>query len=189
MFESYLPSALKQFEYYESLGRKTIDAVPDEGLFWQPASESNNIAIIVGHLNGNMLSRWTDFLDSDGEKEWRQRDREFEPVLETREAVVAAWEEGWACVRQALTPLGTEDMDRLAYIRNQGHTVIEAINRQLGHYSYHVGQMVFLGKIYHNESWESLSIPKGKSSEFNARKFAEEKKRGHFTDDFLPPSK
>lgn len=185
MSETYFSSAIKQFEYYQMLGHKTLDRVSDEGLFWAPSSESNSLAVLVGHLHGNMMSRWTNFLDSDGEKEWRQRDREFEPVLTSREEVVRHWEEGWKCVFDALRPLGPDDMDRIVYIRNIGHSVVEAVNRQLCHYAYHVGQMVFIGKLALNEEWESLSIPKGGSKAYNARKFSEEKGRGHFTDEFL----
>lgn len=185
MSSGYLPSAIKQFEYYKMLGDKTFAQLTDEQLFWQPNAESNSIAIIVQHLYGNMMSRWTDFLTSDGEKDWRDRDREFMTVITDREAMVMRWEAGWKCLFEAIQPLSERDLERIIYIRNQGHTVMEAINRQLAHYPYHVGQIVFLGKLCCNDQWQSLSIPKGTSQEYNAEKFAREKSMRHFTDEFL----
>lgn len=167
MASNYLDSARKQFLYYKSLGEKTFAQVPDEALFWQYNGESNSIALIVQHLWGNMLSRWTDFLTSDGEKEWRQRDAEFEPVLRSRQAVMEKWDEGWACFLAALNGLTEEDLNRTVYIRSEPHSVVEAINRQLAHYPYHVGQIVFLGKMACDAAWSSLSIPKGGSRAFN----------------------
>ena len=187
MDHGYLESIRKQFRYYKQLGDKAMQQVPADRLFWAANEDSNSIAVIVNHMSGNMLSRWTDFLNSDGEKDWRNRDREFESVIETEAELWARWNEGWDCLFTAIDPLTSEDLGRLAYIRNQGHTVVEAINRQLAHYAYHVGQIVFLGKMLAEDGWESLSIPKGGSKAFNDKKFSEEKKRGHFTDDFLEP--
>lgn len=185
MGTTYLDSAVKQFEYYKLLGDKTIAQVPDEGLFWQYNSESNSIATIVKHLWGNMLSRWTNFLTSDGEKAWRNREAEFENDIQSRQELLRLWEEGWGCLFTALRPLIEADLDRIIYIRNQGHTVLEAIDRQLAHYPYHVGQMVFLGKMICAGQWQSLSIPRGASDSFNAARFGGEKKRAHFTDELL----
>lgn len=185
MKKSYLESTIKQFEYYKMLGDKTMAQIPDEKLFWQYNQESNSIAIIVNHLSGNMLSRWTDFLTSDGEKEWRNRDAEFENENKTKEEVLQKWNDGWNCFLTTLKSLQEDDLSKIIYIRNEGHTVIEAINRQLAHYPYHVGQMVFIGKIISNEKWISLSIPKGNSNSFNAEKFSKQKHRQHFTDEFL----
>lgn len=181
----YLISVTKQFEYYKLLGEKTFAQLNDEQLFWKPNEESNSVATIVKHLWGNMLSRWTDFLTSDGEKEWRDRDGEFENDIHTREELLKKWNEGWSCLFSALSGLSEKDLDKEIYIRNQGHSVMEAINRQLAHYPYHVGQIVFLGKLAVNENWKSLSIPKGASKEFNADKFSQEKKKQHFTDELL----
>ena len=186
MDHGYLQSIRKQFRYYKQLGDKAMQQIPADRLLWAASEDSNSIAVIVNHLSGNMLSRWTDFLNSDGEKDWRNRDREFESVIETEAELWARWNEGWECLFAAIDPLTNEDLGRLAYIRNQGHTVVEAINRQVAHYAYHVGQIVFLGKMLAEDGWESLSIPKGGSQAFNDKKLAEEKKRGHFTDDFLP---
>lgn len=180
---NYLDSVRKQFEYYQHLGEKTFDQVPEEQLFWQYNPESNSIATIVKHLWGNMRSRWTDFLTADGEKEWRQRDAEFENDIRTKEELLQKWSEGWACLYAALDSLMPEDLERIIYIRNQGHTVMEAINRQLAHYPYHVGQIVFLGKMIRNEQWQSLSIPRGGSGSYNADKFSLPKHREHFTDE------
>lgn len=185
MKTDYLNSVTKQFEYYKLLGDKTIAQLPDDKLFWQYNQESNSIAINVKHLHGNMLSRWTDFLTTDGEKESRNRDGEFENDLTTKEEVVKLWEEGWKCFLDTLKSLKEDDLEKIIYIRNQGHTVLEAINRQLAHYPYHVGQIVFIGKMILNEKWQSLSIPRGNSNAFNAEKFSKEKNRTHFTDEFL----
>ena len=181
----YLNSVTKQFEYYKLLSDKTIAQLPDDKLTWQFNPESNSIATIIKHLSGNMLSRWTDFLSSDGEKEWRNRDAEFENDLTTKEEVVKLWEEGWKCFLDTLKSLKEDDLEKIIYIRNQGHTVTEAINRQLAHYPYHVGQIVFIGKMILNEKWQSLSIPRGNSNTYNAEKFSKEKSRAHFTDEFL----
>lgn len=189
MENDFLDSVKKQFAYYKMLGDKTLSQVPNEALFWQYNEDSNSMATIVKHLWGNMLSRWTDFLTSDGEKEWRKRDEEFENDLETREAVMQKWEEGWACLNATLNALEGKDMQRIIYIRNEGHTVMEAINRQLAHYPYHVGQMVYIGKMAQGENWQSLSIPRGQSKQFNAEKFSREKHKEHFTDAYLKEKK
>lgn len=185
MTKEYLDSAIKQFEYYKLLGEKTIAQVPDDGLFWQYNEESNNISIIVKHLWGNMLSRWTDFLNTDGEKEWRNRDSEFDDDVRTREELLNKWNEGWNCLFSALHGLTEADYHQTVYIRNQGHSIVEAINRQLAHYAYHVGQIVFIGKMVCNDSWTSLSIPKGNSGTYNADKFAKPKHKEHFTNEYL----
>lgn len=184
MQNDFIESTRKQFEYYKLLGDKTMQQLSDEQLFWSYNEESNSIATIVKHLWGNMLSRWTDFLTTDGEKESRNRDAEFDDDAPTRQVVLERWEEGWACLFQALDSLSPDDLTRIIYIRNQGHTVTEAIHRQLAHYPYHVGQMVFIGKMLATQ-WASLSVPRGKSSDFNQEKFSQPKLRAHFTDEFL----
>lgn len=180
----YLESVKKQFQYYKMLGEKTFEQLSDADLLWQ-TEDANSIAIIVNHLWGNMMSRWTDFLTTDGEKEWRKRDLEFEEVINSREGLLTKWEEGWSTLFKALDSVNNENFDTIIYIRNQGHSIMEAINRQLAHYSYHVGQVVFIGKMRRGEEWTSLSIPKGGSKAYNADKFAQEKKKGHFTDEYL----
>lgn len=183
MNTSYLSSIKKQFEYYKSLGDKTISQLSIEELKQEFAEDSNSISIIVKHLVGNMLSRWTNFLTEDGEKEWRHRDSEFEDTFQSKADLLKYWDKGWSCLFDAINPLTEEDLERIIYIRNQGHTVTEAINRQLAHYSYHIGQIVFLGKLLKGNNWVSLSIPKGKSKTYNKEKFSKEKARRHFTDD------
>ncbi len=167
---SYLKSALHQFQFYKNLGEQSLLQVSDEQLFFQPNEESNSISIIVQHLWGNMMSRWTNFLTEDGEKIWRQRDSEFEPQITTRESLMEKWNEGWQCVFKALNSVSDTDMDRIIYIRDEANTLMEAINRQVAHYAYHVGQIVFLAKWMKNEDWSSLSIPRNKSIEYNQRK-------------------
>lgn len=176
MNNNYLISIKQQFAYYKSLGEKTFEQVPDDMLFWQFNDESNSMATIVKHLWGNMLSRWTDFLVSDGEKAFRKRDAEFENEVISREAMLNMWNEGWRCLFNALDSLKPEDLDKVVYIRSEPHTVTEAINRQLAHYPYHVGQIVFLGKMLAKQGWTSLSIPKGGSKAFNDEKFSKPNK-------------
>ena len=171
----YLESAKKEFGYYKLLGEKTFSQLTDEQLFIEANSESNSIATIVKHLRGNMLSRWTDFLTTDGEKEWRKRDEEFENDISTREELLQKWQEGWSCLFKAHDSISDDDLSRVIYIRNQGHTILEAINRQLSHYPYHIGQIVFIGKMLSDKNWNSLSIPKGGSKEYNRDKFSKPK--------------
>ena len=183
MINNYLYSAVKQFEYYKILGEKTIKQLDENDLFWQFNNDSNSIAIIVNHLWGNMLSRWTNFLTEDGEKEWRKRDLEFEPVIKTKDDLIEKWNDGWNCLFNALDSITEENFHQKITIRNQEHTITEAINRQMMHYAYHIGQIVFLGKQIKGENWQTLSIAKGKSAAFNADKMAKGKHKGHFTDD------
>ena len=181
----YLKSADRQFRYYKKLGEQAMEQIEDSALLWQPNDESNSIAIIVKHLWGNMMSRWTDFLDTDGEKEWRKRDAEFENDLNDREVIMQKWEEGWQCLFNALESITDNDLNHTIYIRNDGHSILEAINRQIAHYSYHVGQIVYVAKMVKNEGWKSLSIPRNKSKDYNKDKFSKEKGNRHFTDDLL----
>lgn len=183
MEKDYLLSITKQFEYYQSLGERTFDQLTEEELLWQYNNASNSIAIIVNHLCGNMKSRWTDFLTSDGEKKWRERDMEFEDVIRNKAQLMERWHEGWNCLFDALKSINEDNFYTEVYIRNQAHSIIEAINRQLAHYSYHIGQIVYIGRMIKGENWESLSIPKGHSETFNQAKFAKGKHGGHFTDD------
>lgn len=180
---NYLQSIKKQFKKYKSLGDKTFDQLTDEDFFWQYNSQINSIAIIVQHMWGNMLSRWTNFLTEDGEKEWRERDAEFENIIKTKEELLSKWNAGWDCLFEALSSLDEEDLGKTIYIRKEPLTVIDAINRQLAHYSSHVGQIVYIGKMRLNDSWVSLSIPKGNSKGFNDKmnSLDSEKKHGKFS--------
>ncbi len=161
--------------YYKILGEKTFEQLSDEQLFIQLNEESNSIAIIVKHLSGNMLSRWTDFLTTDGEKEWRNRDEEFDNLIRNRAELLKKWNTGWACLFTAINSLTENDLTKQVFIRNEVHTVTDAISRQLAHYPYHIGQIVFIGKLLCNKNWTSLSIPKGNSKEYNAEKFSKSK--------------
>ncbi|GAA5220275.1 DUF1572 family protein [Membranihabitans marinus] len=181
----FLTSSIKQFKYYRHLGRATIDQLSDEDLFKELTVDSNSIAIIVNHLHGNMVSRWTDFLTTDGEKEYRNRDAEFENMLQNRQAVLQAWDKGWDLLIETLESLQPRDLHRTIYIRNQGHSVVEAIQRQLCHYSYHVGQIVYIGKVIKGKEWVSLSIPKNQSKQYNEEKFNQKKSNVHFTDEYI----
>ena len=174
--KSYLSSSILQFKYYKPLGEKTITRIPDNKLSFKLNDNSNSINTIVKHLNGNMLSRWTNFLNSDGEKDFRERDNEFVDDINNKEELLNLWSKGWDCLFNTLESLSETDLEKIVYIRNESHTVIESINRQLCHYSYHIGQIVYLGKIILEENWESLSIPKGQSEKFNSKKFSIKKK-------------
>ena len=179
MENDYLQSALRLFRYYKSLADKSLERVDEARIHYCLNEESNSISLLVRHMSGNMLSRWTDFLSSDGEKPWRNRDSEFEIPDWNKEEMMSFWEKGWTTLFNALEPLKAQDLDKLVYIRNEGHTVMEAINRQLAHYAYHTGQIVFLAKAI-TDHWESLSIPRNQSGGYNADKFAREKGKRHF---------
>lgn len=180
--EGFIHSVKGIFGMYKMLGEKAIAQIDDTAFFWQQNEDSNSIALIIKHLWGNMLSRWTDFLTTDGEKPWRQRDAEFQNLGEDRAVIMQKWEEGWQRVFDTLNKLTDADLERIVYIRNEGHTVMEAINRQLAHYPYHVGQIVYIAKLHTGEAWKSLSIPRNKSAEYNDAKFAKEKERKFFTE-------
>ena len=180
MSSPFLKSSLLQFRYYKELGEKTIEQVPETKLSFQINNETNSINTIVKHLSGNMVSRWTDFLNSDGEKEFRNRDDEFNDTIESKKELIEIWEQGWNILFGTLEGLSFKDLEKISYIRNEGHTVIESINRQLCHYSYHIGQIVMIGKIICGDKWNSLSIPKGESQSFNLKKFSKVKDRRHF---------
>ena len=171
--KTYLNSVKKRFEYYKMLGEKTFAQLEDGQLFWQYNEESNSVATIVKHLSGNMLSRWTDFLTTDGEKQSRKRDSEFEDDVKGRQELLDIWNQGWDCLFGALNSIHEDDWGREIYIRNEPHSVIDAINRQLAHYPYHIGQIVFIGKMLAGSKWNSLSIAKGQSEIFNDKKFKE----------------
>ena len=182
---NYLNSTKELFRYYKQLGEGVFDQLTEEELSWQYSETNNSIAIIVNHLWGNMLSRWTNFLTEDGEKEWRKRDLEFENVIQTKAQLIERWEAGWACVFEALDSVNEENFKTTIYIRNMGHTIIEAVNRQLGHYAYHIGQIVFIGTLIKGEEWVSLSIPRGKSLDYNQQKFSQPKRKEGFAKEYL----
>ena len=169
---SYVHDSIALFRYYKKLAERAIAQVDDEHLTAALDSEMNSIAVVVKHMAGNMRSRWTDFLTSDGEKPDRNRDSEFEDAPCTREALLAMWEEGWQCVFSAMEALSEEDLERTVTIRGEAHSVMQAINRQVAHYSYHCGQLVFLSKHFRRGDWQSLSVPRGQSSEFHRRVLA-----------------
>ncbi|HEY2462080.1 MAG TPA: DUF1572 domain-containing protein [Candidatus Acidoferrum sp.] len=157
------------FRYYKKLADRAIAQCPDAHLSTQLDPESNSIATIVKHLSGNMKSRWTDFLTTDGEKPARHRDSEFEAPPQSRAELLQLWEDGWKILFDALDPLADADLSRTVRIRNEAHSVTQAINRQIAHYSYHVGQVVYLARHFAGPNWQTLSIPKKKSADFNAR--------------------
>ena len=169
IIKDYHTDSLSTFRAYKKLAEKAIDQVKDEELFVKIDEESNSIAVVMKHISGNMISRWTDFLTSDGEKPDRNRDMEFVIDPQTsRQDLMAYWERGWQCVFTAIEPLTADDFTKKVLIRGEPHTIIQAINRQLTHYAYHIGQIVFLGKHFRSAEWQSLSIPRNKSAQFNA---------------------
>jgi uncharacterized damage-inducible protein DinB len=171
---SYLEDSLALFRQYKNLAEKAMAQVTDEQLVTVLDGEMNSIAQIVKHMAGNMRSRWTDFLSSDGEKPDRDRDSEFVDPPTTREALLALWKQGWQCVFGALEPLSEQDLERTVTIRGEAHSVMQAINRQIAHYAYHCGQIVLLAKHFKHNDWRSLSVPRGQSAEFNRRVQASE---------------
>jgi uncharacterized damage-inducible protein DinB len=166
---SWLEDSLALLAYYKKLAERAMDQITDEQLFEPIDSEANSIAIIVKHMCGNMHSRWTDFLTTDGEKPNRNRDSEFEEPPATRAALLSAWESGWSRVFAALQPLTDADLTRTVTIRGEAHSVMQAINRQLAHYPYHIGQIVLLAKHFCSDRWQSLSVPRKSSAEFNRK--------------------
>lgn len=170
----FLQQSIAVFQSSKALADRTFTQLNYEELTWKPNEESNSISMIVKHMHGNMLSRWTDFLTTDGEKPWRNRDQEFIGDYPDRDSILQAWEEGWRCVWNALESLQEEDCLRTITIRGEEHTVIQAIHRQISHYSYHIGQIVYLGKQLKNYEWHTLSIARGKSQEY-----LEEKLKDH----------
>jgi hypothetical protein len=166
---SYIEDSLAVFRYYKKLAERAMEQVTDEQLFEVLDCEANSIAIIVKHMTGNMRSRWTDFLTTDGEKPNRNRDSEFVDPPATRGALLAEWEDGWGRLFGALESLSEADLGRTVTIRGEAHSVMQAINRQLAHYPHHVGQIVLLAKHFACERWQSLSVPRNKSGEFNRK--------------------
>lgn len=167
--EEFLKYMRKRFEFYKNLGDKTFEQLSDNDFFYRPSPESNSIAVIVQHMYGNMMSRFTNFLTEDGEKEWRKRDEEFEQMDAGREDLVSFWNTGWACLFNALDSLRPEDVTKTVHIRREAMSVSDALLRALAHQSYHVGQIVYLGKELKDAGWKSLSIPKGQSRQFNEK--------------------
>ncbi len=165
--KEFLQTAVRRLKYYKDLGDKTFEQLNEWDFHYQPNDESNSIAVIIQHMAGNMLSRWTNFLTEDGEKEWRKRDEEFEIHTYTKQQLLELWEKGWQCFFDALESLKKKDLKKTVHIRKEPLTVIDAINRQLAHYPYHVGQIIFLAKIIKNKSWKNLSIPRGDSQQYN----------------------
>jgi|SRR5699024_10279655 len=164
--KAYLQVVQERFRSVKGLGDGTIQQLSEEDIHWILNAPSNSIATIVKHLSGNMISRWTDFLTSDGEKASRKRDQEFEDTISSKKEMISVWENGWNTLFHTIDNLNEGDLLKHISIRGEKHTVIDAIERQMAHYSYHVGQIVFIGKQIKHEEWETLSIPKGRSEEY-----------------------
>jgi len=166
--KEYLATVIKRLKYYKDLGEKSFEQLEESDFHYKPNSESNSIAIIIQHLTGNMLSRFTNFLTEDGEKEWRQRDDEFEIHQYSKTRILEIWQQGWDCCLSTLSFLQDDDLLKTIYIRKEPLSVVDAINRQLAHYPYHIGQIVFIARMIKNENWKNLSIPKGQSLQYNS---------------------
>lgn len=173
MATQYTDNLRKLFQQYKLLAERAMAQLDNYQLHWRQDEYSNNIATIAKHMAGNMLSRFTNFLTEDGEKPWRDRESEFDDDLHSREQLMEFWQRGWNCLFEAIKPLTDEDLNHSVKIRNEPHTVLEALNRQLTHYAYHTGQIVYLAKMLKGAAFESLSIPRGKSREFNDKMFSE----------------
>lgn len=185
--DPFISGTKKQFLYYKLLGEKAMSQLEPEQLFVQHNENSNSIAVIIKHMSGNMLSRWTDFRTTDGEKAWRNRDEEFHESKWTREVLLEKWNAGWECLFNALDSIEASELSTFIYIRNEGLTIMDAIIRQLAHYTYHVGQIVYCAKQLRKEKWESLSIPKDTSAQFNKDMF-ERKMRKDLTNEENKPN-
>ena len=167
--EIFLASAISRVVYYKELGEKSFAQLHEEDFHFKPNESSNSIAVIIQHMAGNMLSRWTNFLLEDGEKEWRNRDEEFEEKNISSSALLAYWEKGWDSYLTSLRQLTEADLQKIIHIRAEPITVVDAINRQLAHYPYHVGQIVYLSRFIKDKQWKNLSIPPGESDKFNSQ--------------------
>jgi hypothetical protein len=165
--KNFLESSIRRLKYYKELGDKSFEQLNEWDFHYQPNDESNSIAVIIQHMAGNMLSRWTNFLTEDGEKEWRQRDAEFETGKQSKAELIGLWEKGWVCFLGTLTSLKKKDLKKTVTIRQEPLTVADAIIRQMAHYPYHIGQIIYIAKIIKSKSWKNLSIPKGASQEYN----------------------
>lgn len=176
-------SLTRLFEYYKHLADEAMQQLTDEQFFWKPNDTTNSIAVIVQHMSGNLKSRFTNFLIEDGEKTWRKRDEEFEEAGIGRGALMAQWAAAWQVLFEALAAMQQADWQKTIYIRSQPHSPADAFNRQLGHYAYHVGQIVYVAKMLKAADWKGLSIPKGQSLQYNAQKIAQPEKDAHFTDE------
>jgi hypothetical protein len=159
----YIDSVINRMNSYKVLGEKTFDQLAEEDFHYSPNEESNSIAVIIQHMSGNMLSRWTNFLEEDGEKEWRHRDTEFEIHPLTKQELLEIWNKGWTCMFSTLQALSDQDLERTIRIRHELMPAVDAINRQLAHYPYHVGQVIYIAKMIKNEQWKSLTIPRKKT--------------------------
>jgi hypothetical protein len=171
MSQTILSIIKKQFIDYKILAEKAIVQMEDQHLYWKPNATSNSVANIVMHMHGNMVSRWTNFLTEDGEKEWRKREEEFEIAPANRDELLIKWNEGWQCLFDAIEASSSVPLDSIIYIRNQPHTILSAFLRQLAHYPSHIGQIIYLSKMLSDQNWKSLSIPKGGTEEFNKKMF------------------
>lgn len=183
-----LTSSIKQFKYYKQLADKSIAQIESEALFHRLHEDDNSIVMIIQHLSGNMKSRWTNIFTEDGEKEWRNRDSEFEELIQTKEKAMEVWESGWFTLFETLDSLTTSDLDRIIYIRNEGIKVSNAIIRQLCHYSYHVGQIVYKCKQLSKGEWKTLSIARNASASYNFKKFDQIKEEKDYLDSLLDES-
>lgn len=177
-----LDGSIRLFKYYKMLTKKTVNQLTDEELHHAPSAELNSVAILMKHISGNMISRWTNFRTEDGEKPWRNREKEFNDDIESRKELLEYWEKGWNTLFESLTSIGKDEINDIIYIRNEGHTILEAVERHLAHVAYHTGQIVMLAKWMRGESWETLTIPKGKTEKFNQQKFSKPKTRGFYKD-------
>ncbi|SDZ68251.1 Protein of unknown function [Evansella caseinilytica] len=177
--KEYLNTVLERFSKIKSLGEKTMSQLSDEDIHWKYNEESNSVAVIVKHVSGNMISKWTDFLTSDGEKPTRNRDQEFTDDIATTSELLQVWEKGWKTLFATLSGLKEQDLLKNVSIRGEKHLVIEAIDRELFHSSYHTGQIVYVGKQIKNADWESLSIPKGQSEQHNREMFEKNKAKNN----------
>lgn len=178
MASSYLKSIRQEYQRYKTMAERAVAQLSDDELHWTPHASCNSIAVLMQHIAGNTLSRFTEFLTTDGEKDWRDRDAEFEEQFTDRENLLEYWEKGWACLFDAMDGLREDDLEHTVHVRNEPHSVIEALNRSMGHHAYHVGQIVLIGIQIKGEDWKTLSIPRGESKQYNEKMFAKNRREG-----------
>lgn len=177
-----IEGTIRLFRYYKMIAEKSVEQLSDRELDQSPSKELHSAAVLMKHISGSMISRWTNFRTEDGEKHWRDREQEFVNNFASRQELMEYWHKAWDVLFTALNSIDSSELNDIVYIRNEGHTILEAVERYLAHMAYHVGQIVFLAKWIRGDNWQTLTIPRGKTEEFNRKKFSQNKTKGFYKD-------